>query len=67
MKNHNIQLEGGDGIEIDRDVQNLNHICCDCGLKHKIKVEWLENSVILKFKRDSGYQFNLGDDGGLKA
>ena len=46
-----IELESGDGIEIGRDVKNLNHICCDCGLKHKIKVEWLEDSVILKFKR----------------
>jgi len=45
----NIQLESGDGIEIDRDIKNLSHICCNCGLKHKIKVEWLENSVILKF------------------
>ena len=44
--------ENIDGIEIDRNVKNLNHICCDCRLKHKIKVEWLEHSVILKFKRD---------------
>ena len=49
-KNKNIQIYTGDGIEIGREVKNLNHICCGCGLGHKIKIDWKKDSVILKFK-----------------
>ncbi len=49
-KNKNIQIYTGDGIEIGREVKNLNHICCRCGLGHKIKIDWKKDSVIFKFK-----------------
>ena len=52
-KNITIQIDDNDGIEINREVTHIFQVCCDCGLKHRVDVEWKGDSVVLRYKRMS--------------
>ena len=46
-----IKLEDGDRVIIPRYVKSFYHICCGCGLKHRVFIHQDKTKLVLNLNR----------------